>query len=165
MSPPTAPWKVNRPGGRARPLSDARLTPWRSSRPPSSHGWLTEWQGARLETGGRVYGPRTFDPSTIRTWRVNLPGGGRRPESGRARGSALGLKTSALCSWMVNRSGGRRPFEAGWGARAPGAQDLRHLLAATQPVDGACPINRCSAVRLRGGQPWRDSSAGRAPRP
>ena len=33
---------------------------------------------------------------------------------------------------------------------------------ATQPVDGPCPINRCSAVRLRGGQPRRDSSVGQS---
>ena len=33
-----------------------------------------------------------------------------------------------------------------------GGRDLRHLLATTQPVDGACLISRYSAVRLRGGQ-------------
>jgi hypothetical protein len=40
-----------------------------------------------------------------------------------------------------------------------GAQDLHSLLATTQLVDGACPIYRYCAVRFRGGQSWRDSSA------
>ena len=35
-SPGRYSWKVNRPGGRARPLSDAPVARWRSSRPPSS---------------------------------------------------------------------------------------------------------------------------------
>jgi hypothetical protein len=36
LSLPTAQWKVNRPGRRARPLSDARVTPWASIALPSS---------------------------------------------------------------------------------------------------------------------------------
>jgi hypothetical protein len=55
--------------------------------------------GPRLESGwGRE--ALGFEFSVFRPlWRVNLSGGRRRPESGRARGSALGLKTSTLCCW------------------------------------------------------------------
>jgi HNH endonuclease len=76
----------------------------------------------------------------------------------RAAGNTVGLGTSALCSWMVNRPGGWRPFEAGWGARAPGGRVLRHPLATTQLVEGACLIRRYRAVRSRGGQPARSGT-------
>jgi len=56
---------VNRPGGRARPLSDAPVARWRSSRPPSSIS-------------------RLFTPGGQPTWRVNPPGRGDRFESGSA---------------------------------------------------------------------------------
>jgi hypothetical protein len=35
-------------------------------------------------------------------------------------------------------------------------------VATTQLVDGACPISRYRSVQFRGGQPWRDSSAGQS---
>jgi hypothetical protein len=57
---------VNRPGGRARPLSDAPVARWRSSRPPSSEDEPVR----RLAPAG--------------TWRVNPPGRGDRFESGSA---------------------------------------------------------------------------------
>jgi hypothetical protein len=51
-------------------------------------------------------------------------------------------------------------LKAGTGPHDPGDRHLYPLLAATQLVDGACLIRRYSAVRSRGGQPWRDSSVG-----
>src|SRR5690242_15495826 len=46
------------------------------------------------------------------------------------------------------------------GRASAGGRDLRHLLATTQLVDGACLIRRYRAVRFGGGQPRRDSSVG-----
>jgi hypothetical protein len=42
------------------------------------------------------------------------------------------------------------------GRESAGVRVLRLPLATTQPVDGACPINRYRAVRLRGGQLAKD---------
>jgi hypothetical protein len=46
-------WRVNQAGAWASLLPSAWLRPWRSSRPLSAAGWLTEREGARPETGGQ----------------------------------------------------------------------------------------------------------------
>src|SRR5689334_25356634 len=118
---------------------------------------------------------------------MKSPGGGPRLESGWGEGPVD--RVHRLPPWRVNLPGGRLRFENGWPPRGGGAQDLRspltdgepagsrlrlepgrarerwgrdlrHLLATTQLVDGACLIRRYRAVRFRGGQPWRDSSVG-----
>jgi hypothetical protein len=121
-----------------------------------------------------------FECSALRTWKMK-PAGCWPPAGNRVgRVTARGIKTSVFRQGKRTRPV-RAPVRSGLGARAlgirasafrredeaarraatglnpagresAGVRVLRLPLATTQPVDGACPINRYRAVRLRGGQ-------------
>lgn len=106
--------KVNRPGRRARPLSEARVTPWRSSRPPSS--MEDETAGVRSPSGTRLALRGEFrvlrpPPSPARShragepnWNENPPGSGHRPESGWPRSG--GGRDLLVPQWKARRRRG-----------------------------------------------------------
>ena len=70
---------------------------WLSSSPPSSHGWLTEWQGARLETGGRVFAAR---------------GRSIRPPSAYGERTCRGRRPRFEGGWPLGRCGAGPPLSS-----------------------------------------------------
>lgn len=84
-------WRVNQAGAWASLLPSAWLRPWRSSRPLSAAGWLTEREGARPETGGQGEEPcagSTPAPSALRHPRLDREAAEERPPARTREGRA-----------------------------------------------------------------------------
>lgn len=139
-------------------LTDARVAPWRSSRPLSSEGdETTRWWSP---SGKRVGVGRPCGSCPPPSAMESEPAGRQAPFRKRvaaARRWGSGPPLSAH-GWRTGRVAGSGLNPEG--RASAGGRDLRHLLATTQLVDGACLIRRYRAVRFRGGQPRRDSSVG-----
>jgi hypothetical protein len=93
---------VNRTGAPGSPAKRCAVNPVAFKSPAFLHGWLTEWQGARLETGGRVLmarGRSIRPPSarkvTITRWHLGRVDYCSRPESGRAESPVRSNRTDA----------------------------------------------------------------------
>jgi hypothetical protein len=130
---------LNGCGGDTLAFKSPAFLAWRMNRPGAGSAWKADGRREALGVGISILRNLPL-ASGGGPWKMKPPWR-RSPIRSRVSGRPQGVGSSVFRTWMVKLPGGSLRLEPGR-ARTRWGRDLRHLLATTQPVEGAALIKR-----------------------